>query len=328
MEPNAVSAWLPLGSAHVIDWKHLARPMSARGATAWVAAIDEDSVILRAWGEETTSFFDFVFLADERIAGTIVVTCARVEGGRLRIKTVVDVEGQLSFSDSNEFKEHPRTMLFTHVHRTVDVKSGAVAPGIIPMIGARGAEIFEIAPDSALQTVCGGWLSSLLKLVRDQIRGGDSVVEPRPANERPAIVRKSGRDTVGASVEVRGIGVSDSRHDGDGASASSSRDPAGPDGKRSKEKLKLRCTTNSGEAFDIAGEQTYIGRSKQCAIVLKSQRVSRKHACITKEADGFYINDLGAANGIWQGSEKIDRERIKPGDEYIVGDVALTFTFA
>jgi hypothetical protein len=91
---------------------------------------------------------------------------------------------------------------------------------------------------------------------------------------------------------------------------------------------KLNCTTNQGESFEITSEETFIGRSKQCAIVLKSQRVSRKHACVTKEADGFYINDLGAANGIWAGSEKIDREKIETGDEFIVGDVVLTFTLS
>jgi hypothetical protein len=91
---------------------------------------------------------------------------------------------------------------------------------------------------------------------------------------------------------------------------------------------KLRASTNAGDNWDLNDPETFIGRSKQCAVVLKSQRVSRKHASITKEDDGFYINDLGAANGIWVGTEKIDREKIEDGSEYIIGDVLVTFTYA
>lgn len=88
---------------------------------------------------------------------------------------------------------------------------------------------------------------------------------------------------------------------------------------------KLLATTNTGDSWEVVDEETFIGRSKQCAIVLKSQRVSRKHASVTRDDDGFYINDLGAANGIWAGTEKIDRERIEHGAEYIIGDVLMTF---
>lgn len=91
---------------------------------------------------------------------------------------------------------------------------------------------------------------------------------------------------------------------------------------------KLRASTNTGESWDLEDAETFIGRSKQCAVVLKSQRVSRKHASITREDDGYYINDLGAANGIWVGTEKIDREKIEDGSEYIIGDVLVTFTYA
>jgi predicted component of type VI protein secretion system len=89
---------------------------------------------------------------------------------------------------------------------------------------------------------------------------------------------------------------------------------------------KLFATTNSGDSWEISDAETFLGRSKQCSIVLKSQRVSRKHASVTKEDDGYYINDLGAANGIWAGTEKIDREKIADGAEYIIGDVLVSFS--
>src|SRR5262245_51257004 len=120
--PIESSTWLPLGSALVVDWKHLGRPASARGATAWVAHLDGDPVLLRAWGEETTSYFDFVFLTDERLSGTIVVACARSDGGRLRVKVGLEIEGHLAYNDTNDFKEHPRTMLLSSSNRSLEIK--------------------------------------------------------------------------------------------------------------------------------------------------------------------------------------------------------------
>lgn len=88
---------------------------------------------------------------------------------------------------------------------------------------------------------------------------------------------------------------------------------------------QLTCSANTGEVWTITDEETFIGRSKQCGIILRSQRVSRKHASLTSEPEGYYINDLGAANGVWCGTEKIERALLQDGSEYIVGDVLLTF---
>lgn len=44
-------------------------------------------------------------------------------------------------------------------------------------------------------------------------------------------------------------------------------------------------------------EQTAIGRSEQCDIVLSHQTVSLHHACIKKDHNGRYVSDLGSSNG-------------------------------
>ncbi|MCK6552619.1 hypothetical protein L6R52_42740, partial [Myxococcota bacterium] len=187
VESTETASWLPLGSALVIDWKHLGRPAPQRGATAWVAHLDGEPVILRAWGEDTTSYFDFAFLADERLAGTIIVACSRAEPGRLRVKTAVEVEGFLTYADTCEFKEHPRTMLLTPQNRALETKQGVLPQSGPPRIEAQAAEIFEIAPDGALVTRCGHWVAQILRMARDLVQGREAQsVVPRAKAAAPA----------------------------------------------------------------------------------------------------------------------------------------------
>jgi hypothetical protein len=321
-ETTGSSLFLPLGSALVIDWKHLGRPQSARGATAWVTRIEGEPVLVRAWGEDTTSFFDFVFLADERLAGNLVVACSRSEPGKMRIKTAIEIEGQIAWTETSEFKEHPRTLLLTPITRQLDVKVGPQPIVPLPPLTSECAELFEVAPDGAMQNACGAWIVSLLRAVRDHLHGKEAPAAPpvRLKTENLQVRPSNPRQTLDGPVPT----PKPDGNSSDGVQA------AAPTPSKSKPRLpvKLLVNTNTGESYEIAAEETFVGRSKQCAIVLKSQRVSRKHACITKENDGFYINDIGAANGIWQGSEKIDRERIKPGDQYIIGDIVLSFSYA
>lgn len=352
------TTWLPLGSAHAIDWKHLGRPASARGATAWVGSLNGESVAIRAWGEETTSFFDFVLFTDERVAGTITVSCTRTDGNRLRLKTEVEVEGHLAYTDICDFRENARTLLLTPASRSFDVSKGPVTERDVPAIAPQPAELFEIAPDSAMQTACADWLASVIEVAKSIVRNREAHLDrgpPEPSNGKardiePPAPKKAADATPRARTEhAGGVRPNAPRETLDGntpprrvppAEPSASRERAAPVEPPARERspaaaapkaaaaAKLVCTTNSGESFEIVDAETFIGRSKQCAIVLKSQRVSRKHACVTREGDGFYINDLGAANGIWAGSEKIDREKIETGDEFIIGDVVLSFALS
>lgn len=316
MQSTVDCAWLPLGSALVIDWKHLGRNPATRGAAAWVRELDGESVLLRSWGVEATSYFEFVFVTDERLAGTLVISVARDDPGQLRIKVSIEIEGLLGLAETTELREHPRTLALGRPVRNVQVKLGGFPPEALPALSARDAETLETAPDGVLLTRTGDWVASVLRAVRDHVRQLEAPAHPevRVHNDRAATRSAPTRQTIQGPVVAE--------------PSSPATDDVLPPRQTERVPDRLICQTNAGENFEITGAETYIGRSKQCTIVLKSQRVSRKHACVTRETDGFYINDVGAANGIWAGSEKIQRERIKTGDQFIIGDVVLSFSFA
>lgn len=325
---HATTDWLPLGSAAVVDWKQLGASASVRGAMAFTARIGGEPVLLRTWTKETTTYYEFHFLAYEDMSGTIVVSTERPEDTRIRLTATIDVENRIGYSDISEFTQHPRTGLYGSIVRTVELSKGELRTDNVHSPTSAEAEIFEYAPESALLTHCGQWIAGLLGAVRAQLLDGEvadepaapAVSAPRPAPALPVKKRSSKRETMEAPPE---------------------RAPEPPTPVPTPAPVKERpaaakrasigtlfATTNSGDSWEVTDQETFLGRSKQCSIVLKSQRVSRKHASITREDDGFYINDLGAANGIWAGTEKIDRERIVDGSEYIIGDVLVSFALS
>ncbi|MEO1334179.1 MAG: FHA domain-containing protein [Myxococcota bacterium] len=316
---NDPKTWLPLGSAQVIDWKHLGRAASARGATAWASRVGTEPVLMRTWCNESTTFYEFYFLGHEAVSGSIMVATNRPEQTRLQIKVTAEVEGRLNYAEITELAEHRRTGLYGVTTRTMD---GRVTPDNLETLTPMHAEIFEYAPESALNTLCGAWLSGLLNWIYETV--GQDIDAPAPMPSIDLAVPEPAR----APEPIR----SEPPRPAPAALRPPEPDPAPmpapvamapPPASPSK----LVATTTNGDRWEVDAAETYMGRSKQCSIVLKSQRVSRKHASITREDDGFYINDLGAANGIWAGTDKIEREKIENGAEYIIGDVLVSFQY-
>jgi hypothetical protein len=349
--PTAEPSWIPLGSAQIIDWKYLGHPPGARGATAWAGRIAREPVLVRASTEEATTTFEFLFLAHEALAGAVKIATSRPDPHRVRMEVAVEVPGRLAHSESHELAEHPRTGLFGATVRTVE---GDLPAEALPELGALEGEIFEFAPESALSTLCGRWLLRALEAVRRAVLDGEHEAEAEPEPPAPVSSREGRRarepEPELPRVEPRPepryerpeprVERPEPRVERAAARPEPRLDrpeprpeprmsaPAPVSAPARKRVQKLLVSTSSGESWEVTDPETYIGRSKQCAIVLKSQRVSRRHASITLEEDGFYLNDLGAANGIWAGTEKIEREKLDDGCEYIVGDVLLTFALA
>lgn len=68
-----------------------------------------------------------------------------------------------------------------------------------------------------------------------------------------------------------------------------------------------------------------VGRQEGCDIHIDDNSVSRRHAIVQAEADGFYATDLGSTNGTFVNNEKITRCKLKDGDHLGVGTCIYHF---
>lgn len=98
--------------------------------------------------------------------------------------------------------------------------------------------------------------------------------------------------------------------------AASERTPTGELG--AMEPGTLYVVGEDGEIEKVSKDRFLIGRGKHCDLVVDSAKVSREHAAIVREADGWYLEDLGSANGTWFQRARIDRRRIENGDEFFI----------
>lgn len=80
-------------------------------------------------------------------------------------------------------------------------------------------------------------------------------------------------------------------------------------------------------AAEIPPDQpVLVGRRADSTVVLPSNTVSRRHAQIWRENDGYYVSDLGSTNGtLLNGEPVIGAERLNDRDEIAVGIYKLIF---
>jgi hypothetical protein len=68
-----------------------------------------------------------------------------------------------------------------------------------------------------------------------------------------------------------------------------------------------------------------LGRDPACAVRLLDAGVSERHAKIERRADGYYLVDLGSANGVHINGQRVGEQRLANGDEIGLGGVRMTF---
>ncbi|MFW6198452.1 MAG: FHA domain-containing protein, partial [Acidobacteriota bacterium] len=78
-----------------------------------------------------------------------------------------------------------------------------------------------------------------------------------------------------------------------------------------------------GEEFRIADGVATIGRAPENAVVLHDGSVSRRHARITRVQDGYHVEDLGSANGIWSGGRRVREATVAAGERLQVGSTVI-----
>ncbi len=89
----------------------------------------------------------------------------------------------------------------------------------------------------------------------------------------------------------------------------------------------LHVFNSAGDMYKIDKDTFIIGRSRTCDLVIPSSKVSRQHSGICRENGEHFIEDLGSANGVWKDGVKIQKERIRDGDEFMISEEVLKFVF-
>lgn len=80
-----------------------------------------------------------------------------------------------------------------------------------------------------------------------------------------------------------------------------------------------------GEIVPLAGDVLTIGRSPHSDLFLDDVTVSRHHARIVRDENGFLVEDLNSLNGTYVNRKRIERHALTDGDELQIGKFKLAF---
>ena len=75
----------------------------------------------------------------------------------------------------------------------------------------------------------------------------------------------------------------------------------------------------------LTQDALHIGRHSENDVDLDHASVSRRHARLERQADGFLIRDLKSTNGTWMGEQRIDERVLHDGDTVRIGNAQLVF---
>jgi Protein of unknown function (DUF3662)/FHA domain len=80
-----------------------------------------------------------------------------------------------------------------------------------------------------------------------------------------------------------------------------------------------------GRRTVLSSERMVIGRSRECDIALSDPNISRRHAEVRREGDGWAVVDLGSTNGVKVNRRRVNEALLQPGDTITLGLTDLTF---
>jgi pSer/pThr/pTyr-binding forkhead associated (FHA) protein len=75
--------------------------------------------------------------------------------------------------------------------------------------------------------------------------------------------------------------------------------------------------------YELGHTPVVIGRGADCGIRSDDPRMSRQHARVTWTVEGVWIEDLGSANGVYVGLERVSQAPVPPGEIVVVGSIVF-----
>jgi len=93
-----------------------------------------------------------------------------------------------------------------------------------------------------------------------------------------------------------------------------------------KGRAVLRVTEGSGKGTSVEISATLtIGSRPDSDLRLEDPTVSRKHAEISRTAEGYLLQDLGSTNGTFLSGVRVDRAYLREGAVITVGETSMVF---
>ena len=93
--------------------------------------------------------------------------------------------------------------------------------------------------------------------------------------------------------------------------------------------LLIQGGPNEGGMISLSDGMIIIGRSALSDIVVDEQGISRQHAGVRGDREGFWISDLGSRNGTFVNGVRIgqDPQRLRNFDRIELGGMAVHWVF-
>lgn len=189
--------------------------------------------------------------------------------------------------------------------------AGSAAGSSIPDIGGMLGQAAKGAAVATAGAVLAAAAGSVVRAAASALEPGKTGGPPAPPPPAPksASPHVRSKPPAAPSTPSRPIAPPDVRKT---APSAPGRSPV----------LTLRL--EDGRTIEIPSFPAVIGRSDETEIRLDSNRVSRRHAQIESDADGFWLTDLGSANGSFCNDTPLDSpRRLENGDRLRFADIVL-----
>jgi transcriptional regulator with PAS, ATPase and Fis domain len=96
------------------------------------------------------------------------------------------------------------------------------------------------------------------------------------------------------------------------------------DGDQGRAVLRITEGPGKGKSVEMTSSLT-LGTRPDSDLCLEDPTVSRKHAEISRTAEGFLLQDLGSTNGTFLNGVKVDRAYLRDGAIVTVGETSMVF---